>query len=121
VLGAGTSALGLADRGPFPDVDVIYLILSLAIGLGALLRKPWAWHVVLGGLLAMLVASLYYNAVFIRRDGHPPFWGMVGGALLWAANLLWFGYFYRRREMFGAPERWQWVERLVPHRWLQPG
>jgi hypothetical protein len=94
--------------------QVLASLWLLGLAASAASRWPLGWHVLLAGSLLNLVVSIWFVADFFARFGAPPVWALVGGSVLKLSDALWFGYFYRRRAMFGAERRWQWVERLLP-------
>jgi hypothetical protein len=94
--------------------QVLVSLWFLGLAASAASRSPLGWHVLLAGLLLNLAASIWFVADFFARFGAPPVWALVGGSVLKLSDALWFGYFYRRRAMFGADRRWRWAERLLP-------
>lgn len=76
--------------------------------------SSWGWHTVLAGILVSFALFLYGTFAWIGAYGRPPMWALVASFVLRCGSLLWFGYFNRRRVMFGASRRWRWVEYLAP-------
>ena len=94
--------------------QVLASLWFLGLAASAVSRAPLGWHVLLAGSLLTLAGSIWFVADFFARFGAPPVWALVGGSVLKLSDALWFGYFYRRRAMFGAERRCRWVERLLP-------
>jgi Putative prokaryotic signal transducing protein len=112
-------------RSPGVSVAGLY---DIAVGIGgggALLVAlakggPWAWYVILAfhawGLTSF-VGRLAYWGMYGQptpwmRDHRLFGWSWMSLGLL--IGILTFGYFYRRRTMFGAVGRFRWLERRIP-------
>ena len=99
VLGTWGIVLGLVTGG-----------WSLAAGVAAAAVRPWSWYVLLVSQLFALVWSGLY-IVFVARDWKTMV--MVAGFSL-GASAISFVYFYKRRALFRARWRWEWLERTWP-------
>jgi hypothetical protein len=83
---------------------------SVVLGLAAAAVRPWSWYVLMAchalglawiGLYARLVAPGWLDALVALAVGLP-------------CTVFSFVYFYRRRAMFGAARRWEWLEGWWP-------
>lgn len=113
-LAAISQLESLGTEPLLPDIVAIGALMNTVLAAAAVRRSPWAWHVLLGGLLVAFASHGYYAVRYVPTFGWPPLWSLAVTALLWPIELLYFSYFYRRRAMFGAVRRWRWVERLAP-------
>ena len=93
----------------FP-LDLVLRSSYLVVGLAAAIVRPWSWYALLasvalypgwGGLYIALVASDWRNRLFVA----------LATVLMTVA---FFGYFYKRRAMFGAKGRWRRLEQWCP-------
>jgi hypothetical protein len=104
----------LVEGSPLPAVVATTLSTSILLAGSAAVRTRWSWHALLGGLLGRFVVGFYFTHLSIGHFGWPPPWALLAVSVVKLTDLLWFGYFYRRRALFGAQLRWHWIERTVP-------
>jgi len=99
VLGTWGTVIGLMVAG-----------WSLAIGLAAAAVRPRSWYV----LLVCQLVGLTWGALYMTLIAHD--WR--NRAMVAVFSLGWsvicFAYFYKRRALFRASRRWQWLERSWP-------
>ena len=106
-LAMGTNSLLLALQGfPLAAGSASW---QLAVGLAAVVVKPWSWHVLLASQVLFPMWGGYYMA-FVARD----WMNRAFVAFSITSSVIPFAYFYKRRAMFGARGRWQRLERWFP-------
>ena len=108
-------------EGPPNFSEGINLVLSPTLCFTAVVRTPWSWRALVGGLLLHVVIGSWNTFSALAFFPLPGF-SLVTSAAYVAASAafaswhgVWLGYFYRRRVMFGAEREW-WLEKFFP--WL---
>jgi hypothetical protein len=82
----------------------------LAIGISAVAVRPWSWYVLLAAQWFLLVWGGLYIA-FVAIDWNARAWVAVSSV---GVAMIYFVYFYKRRSLFRARWRWEWLERSWP-------
>lgn len=99
ILGASGIVLGVMVAG-----------WSLATGVAAAAVRPWSWYVLLASQLFGLTWGGLYMAL-VARDWENRVMIAVFSVAIFSIS---FVYFYKRRSLFRARWRWQWLERSRP-------
>ena len=93
-----------------PVVGATILSSNLIMGVAAATVRPWSWYVLLVYQLLLPIWGGLYITIFQTDWKNSLMVALF--ALGWAT--ICFAYFYKRRALFRARWRWQWLERSWP-------
>ncbi len=97
--------------------DTFYLLYLVAVGAAVISRATWGWYLIVGNLtMGIFVIALGVLALSLAGDPVRA----LSLAISLPATVAWFVYFYRRRYMFDAKQRWRWLERMFPYLVFEP-